>query len=85
MRRRQKQGGVFGTLLGPPAGADMHPTVRVAPMVAQPDAAALERYAEAARDGKLVVPIDRLVPLSEAGEAQAAAEKGGAGKVILVC
>lgn len=80
-----KQGGVFGTLLGPPAGADMHPTVRVAPMMAQPDPAALVRYAEAVRDGKLVLPIDRLMPLSEAGEAQAAAEAGGVGKIVLVC
>ena len=80
-----KQGGVFGTLLGPPAGADMHPTVRVAAMMAVPDAATLVRYAEAVRDGKLVIPVDRLLPLSEAGEAQAEAEKGAKGKVVLVC
>ena len=80
-----KQGGVFGTLLGPPAGADMHPTVRVAAMMAVPDPATLVRYAEAVRDGKLVIPVDRLLPLSEAGEAQAEAEKGAKGKVVLVC
>lgn len=80
-----KQGGVFGTLLGPPAGADMHPTVRVAAMMAVPDPATLVRYAEAVRDGKLVVPVDRLLPLSEAGEAQAEAEKGAKGKVVVVC
>ena len=80
-----KQGGVFGTLLGPPAGADMHPTVRVAAMMAVPDPATLVRYAKAVRDGKLVIPVDRLLPLSEAGEAQAEAEKGAKGKVVVVC
>ena len=80
-----KQGGVFGTLLGPPQGADMHPTVRIAAMMAVPDPATLVRYGEAVRDGTLVVPIDRLMPLSEAGEAQTVAEKGGVGKIVLVC
>ncbi len=79
-----KQGGVFGTLLGPPQGADMHPTVRVAAMMAQSDPATLVRYAEAVRDKRLVLPIDRVMPLAEAGEAQAVAEKGGVGKVVLV-
>lgn len=80
-----KQGGVFGTVLGPPQGADMHPTVRVAAISATPDPTTLVRYAEAVRDGKLVLPIERAMPLSEAGEAQAMAEKGGVGKIVLVC
>jgi len=33
---------------------------------------------------RFVIPIDRMVPLAEAGEAQAAAEKGGIGKVLLL-
>jgi len=37
--------------------------------------------AEAGRDGKLVIPIRRKLPLSEAAEAQAAAEKGGVGRI----
>ena len=40
--------------------------------------------AEAVRDGKLVIPISQELPLSEAAEAQAAAEKGGIGKILLV-
>jgi NADPH:quinone reductase-like Zn-dependent oxidoreductase len=40
--------------------------------------------AEAVRDGKLVIPIGERLPLSEAAEAQAAAEKGGIGKILLV-
>jgi len=31
-----------------------------------------------------VLPIDRMMPLAEAAEAQAIAEKGGIGKIILL-
>jgi NADPH:quinone reductase-like Zn-dependent oxidoreductase len=48
------------------------------------DRKTLEFMAEAVRDGKLVIPISRKLPLSEAAEAQAAAEKGGVGKILLV-
>jgi hypothetical protein len=44
----------------------------------------LEFMAEALRDGKLVIPISETVPLRQAAEAQAAAEKGVAGKILLV-
>jgi NADPH:quinone reductase-like Zn-dependent oxidoreductase len=40
--------------------------------------------AEAVRDGKLVIPIGPKLPLSQAAEAQAAAEKGGIGKILLL-
>ena len=40
--------------------------------------------AEAVRDGKLMIPISRKLPLSKADEAQAAAEKGGIGKILLL-
>jgi len=40
--------------------------------------------AEAVRDGKLVIPIGEKFPLSEAAQAQAAVEKGSAGKILLV-
>jgi len=36
------------------------------------------------RDGKLVIPIGERLPLSEAAKAQADAEKGGIGKILLV-
>jgi NADPH:quinone reductase-like Zn-dependent oxidoreductase len=52
-------------------------------MMAVPDPPALVRYAEAVRDGKLKLPIDRLLPLAEAAAGQIAAEKGGIGKIIL--
>ena len=40
--------------------------------------------AEAVRDSKLVIPISRKLPLGKAADAQAAAEKRGVGKVLLV-
>jgi hypothetical protein len=40
--------------------------------------------AEAVRDGRLVIPISRKLPLSEAAEAQGAVEKDGIGKLLLV-
>ena len=48
------------------------------------DRETLEFMAEAVRDGKLVIPIGERLPLSEAAKAQAAAEKGGIGKILLV-
>jgi NADPH:quinone reductase-like Zn-dependent oxidoreductase len=78
-----KPGGIFGTVLGPPSNAALHPTVTVNHIMATPDPATVVHYAEAVREGKLKLPIDRILPLSQAAEAQAAAEKGGIGKVVL--
>ena len=80
---RVKPGGIFGTVLGPPSNAALHPTVTVNHIMASPDPATVVHYAEAVRDGKLKLPIDRILPLSQAAEAQTVAEKGGIGKVVL--
>jgi NADPH:quinone reductase-like Zn-dependent oxidoreductase len=79
-----KPGGVFASVLGAPRNAEKHPTVKVVPVYATPDAKTLQFMAEAVRDGKLVIPISGKLPLSKAAEAQAAAEEGGIGKVLLV-
>ncbi len=79
-----KQGGVFASVLGAPANAKMHPTIRVVPIQTQPDAELLRTMAEDAAAKRFVIPIDRMVPLQDAGEGQAAAEKGGIGKVLLL-
>jgi NADPH:quinone reductase-like Zn-dependent oxidoreductase len=79
-----KQGGVFASVLGPPANAGMHPTVKIVPVMAKPDAAMLAELAEEVLAGRLTIPVDRMLPLAEAGEGQAAAEKGGIGKVLLL-
>jgi NADPH:quinone reductase-like Zn-dependent oxidoreductase len=79
-----KQGGVFGSVVGPPADAALHPTVQVNAIMAHPDVATFVHYAEAIRDARLDLPIDRMMPLAEAAEAHAIAEKGVPGKIILV-
>jgi NADPH:quinone reductase-like Zn-dependent oxidoreductase len=79
-----KQGGIFASVLGPPGNAKMHPTVKIESVQVVPDANMLKTLAEDVVAGKLKIPIDRMVPLADAGEAQAAAEKGGIGKVLLL-
>jgi NADPH:quinone reductase-like Zn-dependent oxidoreductase len=79
-----KPGGVFASVVGAPQNAARHPSVKVVPVFSKSDRKTLEFMAEAVRDGKLVIPISRKLPLSEAAEAQADAEKGGVGKILLV-
>jgi NADPH:quinone reductase-like Zn-dependent oxidoreductase len=78
-----KPGGNYGSVLGPPKDAALHPTVNIKAMTAQPNPATYVHYGEVIRDGKLQLPIDRVTPLSDAASAQAAAEKGGVGKIVL--
>ncbi len=79
-----KPEGVFATVLEAPQNAAKYPSVKVEHVFSKFDRKTLEFMAEAVRDGKLVIPISQKLPLSEAAEAQAAAEKGGVGKILLV-
>ena len=79
-----KPGGVYATVLKAPDTAAEYPSVRVVAVFSKFDRATLEFMAEAVRDGKLLIPISLKLPLSEAAEAQAAAEKGVGGKILLV-
>jgi NADPH:quinone reductase-like Zn-dependent oxidoreductase len=79
-----KPGGVFATVLEAPQNAAKYPSVKVVHVFSKFDRKTLQFMAEAVRDGKLVIPISQKLPLREAAEAQAAAEKGGAGKILLV-
>ena len=79
-----KPGGVFATVLGPPQNATQFASVKVVHVFSKSDREALQFMAEAVRDGKLIIPIGRKMPLSEAAQAQAAAEKGGVGKILLL-
>jgi NADPH:quinone reductase-like Zn-dependent oxidoreductase len=79
-----KQGGVLASVLGPPANATLHPTVRIQPVFCVPDPVTLRTLAEDVLAGRFAIPIDRMLPLEKAAEAQAAAEKGGIGKVLLL-
>jgi NADPH:quinone reductase-like Zn-dependent oxidoreductase len=79
-----KPGGVYGSVVEAPQNAAKYPSVKMVHVFSKFDRKTLEFMAEAVRDGKLVIPISQKLPLSEAAEAQAAAEKGGVGKILLV-
>ncbi len=81
---RVKPGGVFATVLTAPQNAAKYPSVKVVHVFSKFDRKTLEFMAEAVRDGKLVIPISQRLPLSEAAKAQATAEKGGVGKILLL-
>jgi NADPH:quinone reductase-like Zn-dependent oxidoreductase len=81
---RVKPGGVFATVLEAPHNAAKYPSIKVVHVFSKFDRKTLESMAEAVRDGKLVIPISQKLPLNEAAEAQATAEKGGVGKILLV-
>ena len=79
-----KPGGVFAAVNGAPQNAAEYPSVKVVSVFSKFDRETLEFMAEAVRDGRLVIPIGERLPLSEAAKAQADAEKGGIGKILLV-
>jgi NADPH:quinone reductase-like Zn-dependent oxidoreductase len=81
---RVKPGGVYASVVGAPQNAAQYQSVKMVHVFSKFDRKTLEYMAEAVRDGNLVIPISEKLPLSEAAEAQAAAEKGGIGKILLV-
>src|SRR5580704_6818851 len=78
-----KPEGVFASVLGAPRNAAKYPSVKAVFVFSKFDRKTLEFMAQAVRDGKLVITISQTLPLSEAAEAHAAAEKGGIGKTLL--
>jgi NADPH:quinone reductase-like Zn-dependent oxidoreductase len=79
-----RSGGVYASVVEAPKNAANYPSVKVVHVFSKFDRKTLEFMAEAVRDGKLVIPISQKLPLREAAEAQAVAEKGGSGKILLV-
>lgn len=79
-----RPGGIFASVVGPPANANLHPTVRVVLVSATPDPQRLVTLAKEVLAKRLSIPIDRMIPLADAAEGQAAAEAGGIGKVLLL-
>src|SRR6202161_671610 len=79
-----KPGGVFASVAEAPQNAAKYTSVKVVPVFSKFDRKTLQFMAEAVRDGKLEIPISQKLPLSEAAEAQAIAEKGSSGKILLV-
>lgn len=78
-----RHGGVLASVLGKPQGAEGK-DFEVRPVVAQPDAKRLEQLAQAVADGEFSIPIAKRMKLSQAREAQAMAEKGDIGKILLL-
>ena len=82
---RVKQRGCLGYASVLPEGtAALSPTVKITRVYAQPDPSKLREFADDVRDGKFILPIGRRLPLRDAAEAQVLAQKGGAGKIILL-
>jgi NADPH:quinone reductase-like Zn-dependent oxidoreductase len=79
-----KPGGVYASVVEVPQNAAKYPSVKVVHVFSKFDRKTLEFMADAVRDGKLVIPISQKLALSDAAKAQAAAEKGGIGKILLV-
>ncbi len=83
---RVKDGGHFGYASVLPGEVPArNPTVTVTRVFARPDASKVREFADDIRDGKFVLPISQRLPLREAGAAQTLAQRGGAGKIVLVC
>jgi NADPH:quinone reductase-like Zn-dependent oxidoreductase len=58
--------------------------VEVHMVFCQPDADRLHSLAQDVRDGRLKIPIEMRLPLSEIRQAQTEAEKGGRGKIAVL-
>lgn len=81
--RTLKEGGLFGTVLGAPKDASRY-KVRVATMMAQPDASRLYELADDVAHGKFAIPIAKTLSLEEVRQAQREAESHKVhGKIIL--
>jgi len=79
-----KPGGIYATVVAAPQNAAEYPSVKAVFVFSKFERETLKFMAEAVRGGKLVIPISLKLPLSEAAKAQAIAEKGGVGKILLV-
>jgi NADPH:quinone reductase-like Zn-dependent oxidoreductase len=77
-----KPGGVFGTVVGPPADAAKH-DVRVAAMQSVPDASRLYELADEVARGKFTIPIAKIFTLDQIQEAHREAENHPSGKIII--
>jgi NADPH:quinone reductase-like Zn-dependent oxidoreductase len=77
-----KPGGIFGTVLGPPADASQH-NVRVAAMQVVPDASRLYELADEVARGEFTIPIANTLPLDQIQEAHREAENHPSGKIVL--
>ena len=79
-----RKGGVLGSVLGQPEGADKY-DIHVEAFMVQPDASRLDQLAEDVARQEFSLPIARTMKLREIQEAHRIFERGGlAGKIVLV-
>src|SRR3984885_13672928 len=79
-----RKGGVLGSVLGQPEGADKY-DIHVEAFMAQPDASRLSQLADDVARHAFSIPIARTMKLQDIQEAHRIFEQGGlAGKIILV-
>jgi NADPH:quinone reductase-like Zn-dependent oxidoreductase len=78
-----KTGGTVASVAGEPAGAKERGLVFHAQQT-HPDSKRLAVLAQAVASGQLVIPIAARMPLEQIREAQALAEKGAGGKVLIL-
>ncbi|HZR57059.1 MAG TPA: NADP-dependent oxidoreductase [Terriglobales bacterium] len=79
-----RNGGVLGSVLGQPEGADKY-DIRVEALMAQPDASRLYQLAEDVARREFSIPIARTMKLQEIQEAHRIFERGGVnGKIVLI-
>jgi len=81
-----KDGGYFGYASVLPEGIGAkYPAVTITRVFARPDASKIREFADDVRDGKFVLPVSHRMALREAKEAHVLAQRGGAGKIVLIC
>jgi NADPH:quinone reductase-like Zn-dependent oxidoreductase len=79
-----RNGGVLGSVLGQPEGADKY-DIHVEAFMAQPDASRLHQLAEDVARHEFSIPIARTMKLQDIQEAHRIFERGGiSGKIVLV-
>jgi NADPH:quinone reductase-like Zn-dependent oxidoreductase len=79
-----RTGGILGSVLGKPEGADQY-DIQVEVFMAHPDSARLNELAKDVARGEFSIPIARTMKLKDIQEAHRLAEAGGAGgKIVLI-
>jgi NADPH:quinone reductase-like Zn-dependent oxidoreductase len=78
-----RKGGVLGSVLGVPEGANKY-DIRAEAIVVQSNADQLRRLADDIARDEFTIPIARVMKLEHAAEAQRLAEQGAKGKIVLV-
>jgi NADPH:quinone reductase-like Zn-dependent oxidoreductase len=79
-----RTGGVLGSVLGQPEGADKY-DIHVEAFMVQPDASRLHQLADDVARHEFLIPIARTMKLQEIQEAHRIFDRGGlAGKIVLV-